>query len=73
MDEMLVRVDLASSPAQELDLSPKLVGTKRSHLHVHEVLGTTGLAPPEETVGELRQGGSIGHECALYINTLRTL
>ena len=69
LDEILVMVDLTSLPGPEVDLSPEVMGaTDRSH--PHKALDTTGLAPQEETGGELQQGGSVGHECALYINIL---
>ena len=71
LDAILVGVaDLTSPPGQERDLSPELLGVERSH--PNEASGTTGLAPLEETGGELRQGGSACHGRALRINNTKT-
>ena len=66
LDEILVGVDLTSSPGRERDLSPELLGVDRPH--ANEASGTAGLAPPQEAGGELRQGGSACHGCALRTN-----
>ena len=73
LDAILVGVDLMSLPGRELDLLPELLGVKRSH--PNKVLGTTELAPQEETGGELQQGGSAcqGRTLCIDINAVKCL
>ena len=71
LDDILVRVDLTSLLGRETDLSPELSGVERSHPNVAS--DTMGLAPQEETGGELQQGGSTCHKRTLCIDNITLL
>ena len=62
LGDILVRVDLTSSPGREPELSPELFGI--------EVSQTRPLTPQEENGAELRQGGSTCREHTLCIDNI---